>query len=390
MSLFGIAVKNVGRNWFRASMTMIGVAVAMLAYLLLRTVLWSWTAGAEYAAQDRVATRHKISFVMSLPLRYVADIRATPGVVEATPCIWFGGVVKGQEQNFFQTIATDPATFLQVYDEIQVPEEQKRAFLENRVGALVGAPLARKFGWKVGDKISLQGTIYPGTWEFVVAGIYSSARKSMDENSLWFNWKYVNESPTLLTQQKDKVGWVVSKVQNAAATAGVSRAIDAQFDARDIQTVSMSERALNASFLGMLSTMLKMVDVVSFVILAIMMLLLGNTIAMTVRERTQEYGVLRAIGFMPRHLVALVLGEATAIGVGGALLGIGLAYPLINQGVGRFMEDNFTAYFPIFRLVESEASFALVVAALAAAIAALIPAYGTAKLNVIAALRRVG
>lgn len=390
MSLLGVAIKNVGRNWFRAGLTVVGVAVAMLAFLLLRTVLWSWTVGAEFAAQDRVATRHKISFVMSLPLRYVADIRAVSGVKEAVPCVWFGGRLPGKEQEFFQNIATDPESFLRVYDEIEVPEAQKRAFIENRKGALVGARLARKFGWKVGDKVTLAGTIYSGNWEFVVEGIYTARRKSIDDSTLWFQWKYINESANLSPGMKDTVGWVVSKVESAQAAAGVSRAIDQLFDSRDVQTVSMSERALNASFLGMLSTMMTAIDLVSFVILAIMMLLLGNTIAMTVRERTQEYGVLRAIGFKPHHLAGLILGEAAAIGVAGALLGIALAYPMINQGVGRFMEENFAGFFPYFRLVETEALVGLLVAAGSAALAALIPAYRASRLDVVDALRRVG
>ena len=143
MSLLGIAVKNVGRNWFRASLTVLGVAVAMLAFLLLRTILWAWTAGAEYAAQDRIATRHKISFVMSLPVRYLEDIRATQGVRAATPCDWFGGRVPGREQDFFQNFAVDPQSFFEVYTLLEVPEAQKRAVIENRKGALIGPQLAR-------------------------------------------------------------------------------------------------------------------------------------------------------------------------------------------------------------------------------------------------------
>jgi putative ABC transport system permease protein len=152
----------------------------------------------------------------------------------------------------------------------------------------------------------------------------------------------------------------------------------------------MSERALNTSFLGMLSTLLKAVDIVSLVILVIMMLILGNTIAMSVRERTQEYGVLRAIGFMPRHIATLVLGEALAVGFVGGAIGVGLAYPLINEVVGAWIEDNFTGFFPYFRMVERDAIIAIVAGMLVAAIASAIPAYNASKLHVIDALRRVG
>jgi putative ABC transport system permease protein len=386
----GIAVKNVGRNLFRAVLTMVGVAVAMLAFVLLRTVLSAWTAGAEQSAQDRVATRHKVTFVMWLPKRYFEDIRTVPGVKEATHMNWFGGRLAGKEDTFFANMATDPETFFKVYDEIAVPAPQKQAWIEDRKGALVGAQLARQLGWKVGDKVTLVGTIYPGNWEFTIDGIYSTMRKSIDQSSFFFHWKYLNESRSTAAQSRDQIGWVVSKVESAGAAARVAKDIDQLFDSRDIQTLSMSERAMNMSFLGMLSTLLKAVNLVSLVILLIMMLILGNTIAMSVRERTREYGVLRAIGFLPRHIALLVLGEAATLGLVGAVLGIGIAHPLINQGVGHFMEDNFSGLFPYFRLAESDALIALGVAVLGAAVAAGLPAYQAGKHDVVDALRGVG
>jgi putative ABC transport system permease protein len=388
VNLGRVAVKNVGRNWFRAVLTILGVAVAMLAFVLLRTVLTAWTTSADYAAQDRVATRHKITFVMTLPKRYAEDVRSIPGITDVSYFNWFGGRLPDREDAFFANMATDPKSFLRVYDEIAVPPAQKEAWFGNRRGALVGTQLARQFGWKVGDKVTLTGTIFPGNWEFVIEGIYSTKRKSIDQSSFYFHWDYLNES--VPAQMKDEIGWITTKVQSAGAAARVAKDIDRLFDSRDIQTLSMSERAMNTSFLGMLSTLLKAIDVVSIVILMIMMLILGNTIAMSVRERTQEYGVLRAIGFMPRHIAVLVLGEAMAIGLVGGLIGVGLGYPLINQGVGQFIEDNFTGFFPYFRVAERDALIAVAVAMVVAVVASALPAYGASKLNVIDALRRVG
>jgi putative ABC transport system permease protein len=385
-----VAVKNVGRNAFRASLTILGVAVAMLAFVLLRTVLWAWSAGEEYAAQDRVATRHKVTFVMSLPVRYVEDIRRLPEVKYASHFNWFGARLPDHEDDFFANIATDPETFFKVYDEIEVPEAQKQAWLQDRKGALVGAQLARKYGWKPGDKVTLQGTIYPGTWEFTVDGIYNTTRKSIDLSTFWFNWKYLNESPQLAQNARDQIGWVVTRVPSARDAPIVARKIDQMFDSRDIQTLSMSERAMNASFLGMFSALLKAMDIVSLVILVIMMLILGNTIAMTVRERTHEYGVLRAIGFRPHHIAGLVLGEAGTIGLLGGALGVLISYPVVNDGIGRFLEDNMSNFFPYFRLDQTVAMIALVAAVACAAVAAGIPAYRASKLDVIDALRRVG
>lgn len=390
MSLIGIAVKNIGRNLFRAILTILGVIVAMLSFVLLRTVLSAWTAGAEYAAQDRVATRHKVTFVMTMPLRYAEDIRGVPGVREVAYFNWFGGRLADQEDVFFGNLATDPQQFLKVYDEIYLPEDQKKAWFEDRQGAVIGAQLARQQKWKVGDKITLAGTIFPGDWQFTIRGIYTAKRRSIDQSSLYFNWKYLNESEDLPEAAKDQIGWIVARVDSASVAGRVSKAIDQMFDSRDIQTLSMSERAMTASFMGMLGSLLTTVDVVSIVILAIMMLILGNTIAMSVRERTQEYGVLRAIGFQPGHLIALVLGESAAIGVLGGLLGLALCFPLINTFLGPVVEDNFSSFFPYFRLAEADAVIAVVVSVAVAMVAGIIPAIQASKLDVVDALRRVG
>ena len=390
MSLTGIAFRNVGRNLFRTVLTLLGVAIAMLAFVLLRTVLSAWTIGAETAAQDRVATRHKVTFVISIPRRYADEIAQIPGVKDVTYFSWFGARVAGKDDVFFANMMADPESLLRVYNEIALPDDQKQAWFEDRQGAIVGAQLARQMGWKVGDKVTLAGTIYPGDWPLTIRGVYTSTSKSVDQSTMYFHWKYVNESPRLIPAFKDHIGWVTSKIEDAGQAANIAAAIDAHFDAYDTQTISMSERALFASFMGMLSALLKTVDILSVMILAIMLLVLGNTIAMGVRERTREYGVMRAIGFRPGHLATLVLGEAAALGLVGGLVGIALSYPLINQGVGQFMEDNFSAFFPYFRLQPRDIAVAIGAAVLGSTLAAALPAWRTAQLNVIDALRRVG
>ena len=388
MNLATIAIKNTRRNLFRTILTVFGVAVAMLAFLLLQTVLSAWLVGAEYSAKDRLATRHKITFLMSLPKRYVDDVRGVPGVSAATWFNWFGAKLASREDMFFGSMAIDPPSFFDVYDEVVVPAEQKAKFLQNRQGALVGATLARQFNWKVGDHVVLQGTIFPGQWEFDIDAIYTTKRKSFDMSSLYFHWDYLNQS--LPEIQREQVGWISSKVPDAGAAATVARRIDQLFDPRDIQTLSMSERAMNTSFIGMISTMLDAMQVVSFVILLIMMLVLGNTIAMGVRERTHEYGVLRAIGFLPKHLSLFVVGEAAVLGVIGGVLGVGIGVPVINEGVGRYMEESFTGLFPYFKVLERDVVIALVLSILLAVIAAVVPAYQASKLHVTDALRKFG
>jgi putative ABC transport system permease protein len=389
VTLGSIAVKNIRRNLFRTVLTMLGVIVAMMAFLLLRTVITSWLMGVELAAKDRVATRHKVTFIMTLPKRYVEDVRAVPGVKEVAYFNWFGAKMAGKEDAFFGNMATDPESFLRVYDEIVVPEDQKKNWFENRQGALVGAALAKSLGLKVGDKITLKGTIFPGDWPMTVEGIYTTTRKSIDQSTLWFHWKYLNESPVLTPPMKDQVGWITSKIDNASQAASITKKIDTMFDTRDVQTLSMDEGSMNASFMGMFATLLKAIDLVSIVILVIMMLILGNTIAMGTRERTHEYGVLRAIGFMPKHLAFFVLGEAAVIGLLGGLVGVGLSYFMVNNGMGQAIEENSGGMFLYFRMKESHALAGIAIATVSAALAAAVPAYRASKLDVIDALRRV-
>ena len=388
MNLASIALKNTRRNLFRTLLTVAGVAVAMLAFLLLRTVLSSWLAAVEYSAKDRVATRHKVTFIMTLPKRYVDDIGNMPGVKGVTWFNWFGAHIPGKEDQFFANMAIDPKTFFEVYDEISLPPQDKTHFIEDRRGAIVGSQIARQFGWKVGDHIQLEGTIFPGLWEFNIDGIYTATRKSMDQSSFYFHWDYLNDS--VAENAKEQVGWIVNRVPDAGQAANVAKRIDALFDPRDVQTLSMSERAMNTSFLGMMSTLLSTMQIVSIVILLIMMLILGNTIAMGVRERTHEYGILRAIGFLPKHLSAFVLGEATVLGLAGGVLGVAIAYPLINQGVGRFMEENFTAFFPYFRVAEGDVVISIALSMILALVAAALPARQASRLHVTDALRKLG
>jgi putative ABC transport system permease protein len=388
MTLVGIGMRNAWRNRIRALLTMLGVAVAVVAFLLIRTIVASWTSAADHAAQDRLGTRHRVTFILPLPLRYVEQVRNVPGVEKVTWANWFGGKNPRAETSFFGSIAVDPESFLEVQDELVVPADQRARWLENRRGALIGDALAHQFGWKVGDKVTLTGTIYPGDWDFVIEGIYTASRRTVDRSSLFFHWDYLNESTA--NRQKDQIGWIMTKIRDSGQSATIAQRIDGLFAEQDAQTLTMSEHAMQASFLGMLSTILKALDIVSIVILVIMALILGNTIAMSVRERTHEYGVLRAIGFLPHHLAGFVVGEAVVIGALGGAIGVLLSYPFIQQGVGRFLEENMGAYFPYVRIVPEHAALAAGVSILLAAAVAAIPAYRTMRLDVVDSLRRVG
>jgi putative ABC transport system permease protein len=349
MNLTSIAARNIGRNKLRTSLTVSVVAIATLFFILLRTVVWSWTSASEFSKKDRIATRHKVSFIMQLPKRYAEEIATIPGVTAVAWANWFGAKDPKNEQDFFATIATDPKALLNVYSEIKTTEGEKQAWFEDRQGALVGDALAKKKGWKVGDKVTLSGTIYPGDWTFNVRGIYTTTTTNVDRSTLWFHWSYLNES--LPPRQKDMVGWIMTNIKDSSQSGRISKEVDAKFDDRDLQTITMSEAALNQSFLGMFSAVLKAIDIVSVVITLIMALIVGNTIAMGVRERTNEYGVLRAIGFLPSH-------------------------------IGNM--------FPQFKVQPEIAAFAFGLAMVLGLVAAILPARKASRLQVVEALRRVG
>jgi putative ABC transport system permease protein len=379
------------RNKVRTALTIGGVAVTIIGFLMLRTFIYAWTVAADYAARDRIVTRNKITFVMTLPKRYAEDVRNTEGVKGATFANWFGGKDPNHETEFFGTLAADTQTFFVVYDEMKVPPDQLATWKQNRRGLIAGDVIAQKLGWKLGDKVTLDSSIYPvppdEPWSFTVDGIYTATSKSVDRSTVIFHWDYLNER--LTGAQRDQIGWIISRIHDPGQSAAISTKLDRMFEERELQTLSQDERAFQTSFLASVSAVLAAIDIVSIVILVFMMLILGNTIAMGVRERTSEYGTLRAIGFTPRHIVGFILTEAIVIGVLGGALGLGLAYPLVQEGLGRFLEENVGAFFPYFRIEPRTAGVAFGLACALALLAAVLPALGASRLKVTEALRRV-
>jgi putative ABC transport system permease protein len=349
-------------------------------------VLSAWNVAADHAAKDRLGTRHKVSFILPLPKKYIDTVRAVPGVKQACYSNWFGAKNPKDENDFFASIAIDP-TCLDVFDEMVIAPSEKEAWLADRKGAIVGDVLAKKLGVKVGDRVTLSGTIYPGDWQFNVDGIYKASRKSIDRSQFMFHWEYLNES--IPEPRREQIGWISARIDEPSRGAAISAEIDRIFDEKDVQTATMSERAMNLSFMAMLSAMLTALNVVSVIILLIMMMILGNTIAMAVRERTREYGVLRAVGFSPRHIGIFIVGEAVTVGLLSGFVGLALAYPIVELGMGRFLEENMGGMFPYFRIEISTMVAAVFLAVGLSTLAAVLPAYQASKLSVTDALRRV-
>ncbi len=392
MNAAALSARNLLRNRFRTVLTVAGVAVAIVTFITLRTVVYAWTVATEVAPKDRVVTRNKVSFVVPLPKRHFDRVQQVPGVKKSTFANWFGGRDPRHESEFFASMAVDTHTVFDVYTEMQVPPDQLQAWKDDRNGAIVGDALAGKLGWKIGDRVTLESGIYYTTpdnpWTFTIRGIYTATARSVDRSTFMFHWQLLNERQS--ERDRDYVGWVVSRVTDPSRAADICQAIDRMFDDSDMQTLSQDERSFNASFLASFSAVLKAIDIVSVAILVIMMLILGNTIAMGVRERTNEYGVLRALGFSRWHLGGLVLGESLAAGVLGSILGLAVAYPFVEGGLGRWLEENMGAFFPFFRIDPVTAVSAAVLAVALSGIAAILPAWQVTQLRVVDALRRIG
>jgi putative ABC transport system permease protein len=387
VSSFGLVLRNLKRNRFRTMLTILGVGIAILAFVFLRTVLTAWQVGAENAAQDRLGTRHKLSWIIPLPKRYIDVVRAQDGVEAATYANWVGDRDLRNEDVFFAVMAVDPESYLQVYDEILITDAERDRWLGERRGALVGDVLARKLNLRVGGRITLTGTIYPGRREYIVAGIYRAARRSIDRSQFLIHWDFLNEQ--LPPERQDQIGWIVARVDEPSRVGAISTALDRGFEERDVPTLTMSERAMNVSFLGMASALLDAIEYISIIILAILLLLLGNTVAMGVRERRTELAVLRALGFRRWQVVLMIVTEGMGLGLFSGLLGLALSFPLVELMFGRFVEENFGGFIPYFRIAPATYALAAGLALLLGAVAATIPAWGTWRMSVTDALRKV-
>jgi putative ABC transport system permease protein len=391
MNLATYAGRNLFRRRGRTVLTIAAVAVVVLIFCLIRTLVVAWNAGAEAAAADRLATRHKVSITMQLPKRYIEELRdpaKVPGIAAATWANWFGGKDPQKRTQFFAAFAADDETWFDVMDEMKVPPDQLAAWKQTKDGAILGDLLAQTFGVKVGDELTIQSDIYPGDWKFKVSGIYTATRKTVDRNSMVFHWDLLNDDPRGQFS-REQIGWVMSRISDSKQSASIARTIDKLFDERDDQTMTMSERAFQLSFLGGFSAVLSVFSIVSVAILVIMVLILANTVAMSVRERTHEYGVMRAIGFTPRWVTGFILGESILISVVGGALGAALVAVLVNGALGPLIEDNMGAIFPYFRTPWAVVGAAFALAVAGGAVAGALPGYLAGRRPVTDALRRI-
>jgi putative ABC transport system permease protein len=387
MKFFRLVLRNTLRHKLRTSLTVVGIAVAILAFALLRMVVGAFYAGLEASAADRLITRHAVSFVFSLPRTYIDKIRNVPGVADVTYAVWFQGIYKDPNkfENFFPRMAVNTENFFKIYPEFQVPPDQFENFRKERNAVVVGTETARKHNLKIGDTIPIKGDIYPGDWTFVVRGIYKGKDRTTDQTAMYFDWNYLNEyMQKTFPQRAGRIGWFIVKVQNMNESAQVSERIDALFKNSPAETKTETEKAFNQSFISMYSAIITAMNFISFVIVGIILLVLANTIAMTARERTTEYAVLKTLGFTGGHLGGLISAEALLISLIGGGIGLFLSLP-----VAKGFQSAFPTIFPIL----PDPTWTMVLGALAALVvgivAAFFPVLRVSRMRIVDGLRHI-
>jgi putative ABC transport system permease protein len=384
MNILKILIRNAFRHKLRTILTIIAMCIAILAFGLLRTVISAWYAGVAASSADRLVTRNAISLIFPLPLAYRDKIRLTDGVKGVSYGNWFGGIYI-EEKNFFANFAVEPQTYLALYPEVILPADQLRAFLTNRKACIAGVKLAERFGWKIGDTITLKGTIFPGNWELLLQGIYRGRDQTIDQSMFFFHWDYLNESlKKTAPGRANQVGYYIIQLTDPDRAADVSTAIDKNFKNSLAETLTETEKAFQMSFVAMSDALIWVIQIVSGVIIVIILAVVANTMAMTTRERIGEYAIYKTLGFGALYIWGLIWGEALVITLSGGLLGVALTYP-----VAGIFSNAVGTVFPVFNVDITTIYMDFGVALTVGTLATILPARHACKIGIVDGLRRV-
>jgi putative ABC transport system permease protein len=386
MKVLKLIFKNSIRHKLRTFLTILGIAIAVIAFGVLRTVVTAWYAGVEASSANRLITRQAVSFIFPLPLAYKEKIEKIDGVEEVTFANWFAGVYIDKNQ-FFARLAVDADNYFDVYPEFVISKSQLDAFKKERNACVIGADIARQYKLKIGDPMTIDGDIFPGRWDFVIRGIYQPRDKTTDATQMLFHWDYVNERMKQeMPGRANQVGWYVEKITDPNKAGEISDKIDALFKNSTSETKSESERAFQQGFLQSTSAIITAMNVISFVIIGIIMLVLGNTMIMAARERTREYAVMKTLGFSARHITGLIMGESLLISFLGGVIGLLLTFPLI-QGISQIIPKGF---FPIFQLEPITVVLACSAALLIGIASSVFPIHRALNTKIVDGFRFVG
>jgi len=377
-----LIARNAFRHRLRTLLTLAGLAIAVMAYGLLQTVVDAWYAGAAAASGTRLITRNAISLATFLPVSYEARIRGVDGVTRVARANWFGGIYQ-EPKNFFAQFAVSD-NYLDLYPEFVLPEAERVAWLRDRKGCLVGRQLADLYGFKVGDVLPIRGTIYPGTWEFVIRGIFDGSDPSKITRQMMFHWDYLNETMRRTAPRRAaQVGIYLVGIDNIDNAAAISGEIDAVFRNSLAETLTETEQAFQLGFVAMSDQIVAAIRIVSYVVILIILAVMANTMAMSARERTSEYATLKALGFGPPFLVLLIFGESVficALGGAAAIAATGPVAALFKQMV---------SIFPVFAVSTETLWLQAACAGLVALIAAIVPAVQASRVRIVDGLRAI-
>lgn len=385
MEILKLIFRNTLRQRLRFSLTVFGMAVAILAFCLLRTVVEAWYAGVSAASPKRLVTRNAVSLIFPLPISYRQKILQVPGVTQVAYANWFGGVYI-DERHFFPRMAVSGEFFFDLFPEFLIPEDQLKAFRKQRNGCIAGRKLIQKYGWKLGDTIPLTGNIYPGDWRFVLLGVYSGSNKSVDETQFFFHWDYLDELlKKTMPARSGYAGWYVVEIKNPLDSGAISRSIDALFKNSWAETLTETEKAFQAGFVAMTDAIVAAVRIVSYVVIGVILLVLANTMSMTARERTSEYAVLKTLGFGNTFLFLIISGESVTISLIGGLFGMLMAFP-----VAHVFSREMGTLLPVFHLHWKTLLLASVLCVAIGFAAAAFPAWRAIRVRIAVALGHIG
>ena len=374
-----LVVANLFRKKTRTTLTAGSFAVALFLFGLLMVVHGAFSQGVSVAGADRLVVVNRVSLIQPLPLAYRDRLLRIPGVTHATFANWFGGVYQ-DERNFFPQFAVDTQGYRQMFPEFVIADEEWAAFLGDKEGAIVGQGLAERFKWKMGDRIPVRGTIYPGTWEFNVRGIYHGQRVQDDVTQFWFRWDYLDERTP---GRKGIVGWYTVRIGNPDEATGIAKAIDERFANSPFETRTDTEKAFAAGFVKQMGNIQLLMMSVGSVVFFTLLLVTGNTMAIAVRERTRELAVLKAIGFSDASVLVMVIAETMVVAAVGGGAGLGLTKLLTMRG------DPTGGLLPFFHLSGEAIALGLALALAVGLVAGFLPALSASRLRVADALRRV-
>ena len=385
MYILKLIFKNAFRHKLRTWLTILGITIAILAFGLLRTVISAWYAGVEASSASRLVTRNSISIIFTLPLSYKERIRQIDGVRIVSWGNWFGGIYI-DEKNFFANFAVDPKTYFELYPELIISPDQKAAFIRDRKGFVAGRKLAERFGWKLGDSVTLRGTIFAGQWDFVMRGIYRGRDKTVDETTFFFQWDYLNEKMKKSSPARaDQIGFYMIGVTKPEIAADVAVNIDKTFKNSVAETLTETEKAFQLGWIAMSQAIVTAIQLVSFVVIIIIMAVMANTMAMTARERIGEYSIFKTLGFGGRYIAVLIFGESLIISMIGCAFGIAFTFP-----AAKSFGDELSNFFPIFNVATETIYMDIAAALLVGTVAGIFPTLRSIRIRIADGLRRIG